>query len=139
MKFSRTLETTADPASVWAVWTDVAHWPEWDSELKDATLAGDFRLGAMGWLTPKQGPRLKFSIVQVNWGESYTYITYLPLCRLKVYRYMRQGVHQGEAPLSFTHEVSFEGFLGFFFGWLLGRQFKSVLPSVMQSVRDRAV
>lgn len=134
MTFFHTLETTASPSSVWAVWTDVARWPEWDSELQDAQLTGDFRVGAEGRLTPKRGPRLKFVIVQADWGKSYTYITQLPLCRLKVYRYMRLG----GPPLSFTHEVSFEGLLGFFFSWLLGRQFQSVLPGVMQSVRVRA-
>jgi hypothetical protein len=131
MKFSHTLKTTASPEKIWLVWTDVAHWAEWDTELQDARLDGRFGLGAIGQLTPKTGQISKFSISQFSPGQSYTFTVKLPLARLNVYRYL--SIHPDG--VYFTHEVSFRGFLGFLFGLLLGRQFRSVLPSVMANVK----
>jgi hypothetical protein len=58
----------------------------------------------------------------------------LPLCRLNVHRYLQlqpDGTY-------FTHEVSFQGLLGWLFGRLLGRQFKTVLPGIMENVKQIA-
>jgi Polyketide cyclase / dehydrase and lipid transport len=130
MKFSHTLRTNAPSEKIWQIWTDVAHWAAWDSELRDARLEGMFGLGAVGQITPKTGRISKFTISQFSPGQSYTFTVKLPLASLNVYRYLSNypdGVY-------FTHEVSFRGILGFVFGLLLGRQFRSVLPSVMENV-----
>jgi hypothetical protein len=55
----------------------------------------------------------------------------LPLCKLNVYRYLNS---QPDGTY-FTHEVSFDGVLAFGFGLLLGRQFRLVLPSVMENIK----
>jgi hypothetical protein len=131
MKFSHTLKTTAVPAKIWLVWTDVAHWSEWDTELRDALLEGAFGLGSIGQLTPKTGRVARFKVSQFNPGESYTLTVALPLASLNIRRYLKiqsDGVY-------FTHEVSFGGILAFVFGFLLGRRFRSVLPSVMANVK----
>ena len=39
----------AGPAAVWAVWTDVARWPEWDVSKEIARLDGPFEPGVSGW------------------------------------------------------------------------------------------
>ena len=118
MKFNHTLKTSASPAQIWAIWTDVEHWSRWDTELKDSQLEGTFGLNAVGKLTPKT-------------GESYTFTVQLPLCKLNVYRYLRS---QSDGTY-FTHEVSFQGLLAVVFGSLLGRQFQTVLPSVMENIK----
>jgi Polyketide cyclase / dehydrase and lipid transport len=131
MKFSHTLKTTATPAQIWLVWTDVAHWAEWDTELRDACLEGRLELGSIGQLTPKTGRLAKFKISQFSPGESYTFTIKLPLASLNVRRYLNVQADD----VYFTHEVSFRGILAFVFGFLLGRKFRSVLPSVMENVK----
>jgi hypothetical protein len=134
MKFSHTLKTSASAAKIWHIWTDVERWSQWDTELHTARLDEPFELGAIGQLTPKRGSTSRFKISQFNPGQSYTFTLKLPLCRLNVHRYLSDrtdGVY-------FTHEVSFQGLLAFIFGLLLGRQFRSVLPSVMQNVKQIA-
>jgi Polyketide cyclase / dehydrase and lipid transport len=142
MKFSHTLKTAASPAQIWAIWTDVEHWSQWDTELKDARLEGAFGLGAVGKLTPKTGQVASFEISQFTLGESYTFTLQLPLCKLNVYRYLHSRWHSlslGESnDTSFTHEVSFQGLLSPVFGLLLGRQFQTVLPSVMENIKQIA-
>lgn len=134
MKFRHTLETSASPEKIWAIWTDVEHWSIWDTELRDAHLNGPFELGAIGKLTPKRGRASTFRISQFNSGNSYTFTLRLPLCNLNVHRYLVSRVGR----TYFTHEVSFRGLLAFIFGLLLGQQFKAVLPSVMDNVKSIA-
>lgn len=131
MKFRHTLETSASPEKIWTIWTDVAHWSRWDTELRDAYLNGPFELGAVGKLTPKRGRVSTFRISQFNSGSSYTFTLRLPFCRLNVHRYLVSRADR----TYFTHEVSFRGLLTFIFGLLLGRQFQTVLPSVMDNVK----
>jgi len=129
MTFSHTLSTELSPAVIWAIWTAVDRWPTWDSELKSARLDGEFCLGATGQLTPNRGPALRFEISALELDKSYTFTTRLLLCRLHVRRFLTF-----DDELRFTHEVSFEGPLAFLFSWLLGRQFRRVLPDVMRSL-----
>jgi Polyketide cyclase / dehydrase and lipid transport len=130
MKFSHTLKTTAAPERIWAIWIDVENWSQWDTELVDADLEGAFVLGAIGRLKPKTGRVAKFEISQFNPGQSYTFALGLPLSSLQVHRYLSDRLDG----TYFTHEVSFQGLLGWLFGLLLGRKFQSVLPSVMENV-----
>jgi hypothetical protein len=58
----------------------------------------------------------------------------LPFCKLNVYRYINSRSND----TSFTHEVSFQGLLAPVFGLLLGRQFQTVLPSVMENIKQIA-
>jgi hypothetical protein len=131
MKFSHTLKTLASPERIWGIWTDVASWAVWDTELIDSQLEGAFALGAIGKLTPKKGQVSTFKISQLNPGESYTFTVGLPLCELHVHRYLRRR----SDGIDFTHEVSFEGFSAPIVSRLLGKQFKSVLPSIMENVK----
>ncbi len=138
---SCTLETTATPEAIWAAWSEVSRWHEWDSELLSAVLDGDFRLGATGRLTPKSGPTSTFVISQMNQGESYTFTTQLPLCRLHVRRFLAWRESSGslhDRTLCFTHEVSFEGLSAVVFERLLGKRFQLALPSVMQALKNIA-
>jgi Polyketide cyclase / dehydrase and lipid transport len=134
MKFAHTVETTAPPEKIWAAWTDVKRWPEWDTELASASLEGSFALGAKGKLKPKRGPAARFSISELIPGESYTFTTRLPLCELKVRRHLT--LKDGGA--CFTHEVSFVGPLSTVFANLLGRRYREALPVVMENLRNIA-
>ena len=134
MKFSHTVKTFASPERIWAIWTDVEHWSEWDTELRDSYLAGAFTLGAIGKLRPKTGRVCQFIVSQFNPDKSYTISIGLPLCKLNVHRYFSDRPDG----LYFTHEVSFTGWLSFIFGLLLGRKFRALLPKVMCNVQKIA-
>jgi hypothetical protein len=131
MKFSHTLKTSATPEKIWAIWTDVEHWAQWDTELANACLESTFALGSIGKLTPKTGQVSRFEISQLSLGESYTIAVQLPLCKLNIYRYLQS---QSDGTY-FTHEVSFQGLLAVVFGSLLGLKFQAVLPSVMANIK----
>ena len=132
MKSDHTVETIAPPEKIWAAWTAVERWPEWDTELDSASLEGSFALGTKGTVKPKRGPAARFSISELMPGEGYTFTTRLPLCELKVRRHLTRK--DGGATY-FTHEVSFVGPLSFVFGNFLGRRYREALPVVMENLR----
>ncbi len=131
MTFSHSLKTDA-PEEVWRRWLKVETWHEWDTEVKEASLEGDFKLSAKGTLTPKTGFEASFTITEFTPQQSYTFTTALPLAKLHVRRYF------SENRTTFTHEVSFTGLLAPLFGRLLGQRFQKVLPEVMANLRELA-
>lgn len=134
-RFSHTLTTAAAPEAVWSLWTDVAHWPNWDTELKHAALHGPFELGARGRLESKGAPPSTFIVTEFERGTRYTFTTELPLgSSLNVKRYLAR---EGEAT-RFTHEVWFAGPLALPLGATLGRRFKTALPGVMGRLKQLA-
>jgi len=135
MKFDHSVETTAPSEKIWCAWTDVEHWPQWDTELVSASLEGSFALGTKGRVKPKRGPAARFSISELIPGETYTFTTRLPLCGLKVRRHLTRK--DGGATY-FTRGVSFVGPLASVFGNLLGRRYREALPVVMENLREIA-
>ncbi|MEM9998143.1 MAG: polyketide cyclase [Bacteroidota bacterium] len=133
--FAHTLETTASASSVWAVWTDVASWPEWDTELESAMLDGAFREGAEGQLVPVSGPSSRFIIENMEPGQAYTLATRLPLGWLRVRRTLSQA---GADSVAFTHAVTFEGVGGWLLRGRLGPRFRQALPHAMVRLREIA-
>ena len=69
----------ADPAEVWAAWTDVARWPEWDVSKEIAQLDGPFEPGTRGWT--RKGGQLggSFTITAVDAGRGWVSECPMPL------------------------------------------------------------
>jgi uncharacterized protein YndB with AHSA1/START domain len=61
----------AGPAAVWAVWTDVARWPEWDVSKEIARLDGPFEPGASGWLKQRGNLGGPFIVTAVEPGRRW--------------------------------------------------------------------
>src|SRR5712691_2101702 len=70
--------TTASPEAIWALWSDVGRWTEWDPDLEEVTLDGGFVAGARGALTPKGLDAFPFTITRAEPGHGYTDETPLP-------------------------------------------------------------
>jgi len=61
----------AGPAAVWAVWTDVARWPEWDVSKEIARLDGPFEPGVSGWAKQRGHLGGTFTITAVAPGRRW--------------------------------------------------------------------
>lgn len=132
--FSHTLGTLAPPARIWQLWSDVPNWPRWDNVLKTAKLNGPFATGTSGMVIPDRGLRAHFTLTDVVPGQTYTIRTKLPLGSLNVKRTLTKQNGQ----TVFTHEVWFDGFSSGFFGWALGKRYRTILPDVMQRIKTLA-
>jgi hypothetical protein len=131
--FSYTVSTRSDKAHFWNVWTDVHGWPRWDTPLNAASLEGQFRSGATGTLTTKNGQRSSFKITECQSMQSYSFRTKLPGAALTIQRSITREHADGR--LEFTHRVQFSGALGRVFAALLGPGFMKQLPEVMHELQ----
>ena len=75
--------STAPAAQFFALWADMATWPEWNTDTEWVKLDGPFVQGATGTLKPKGGPKVKFAVetltatdfvdVSTLWGAKLTF------------------------------------------------------------------
>jgi hypothetical protein len=131
--FFHEVETSADPAAIWRLWTDVSTWREWDKGLKDAELEGAFAAEARGRIIPLSGPPARFDVTAYNEGTSYAFETRLPFARLEVRRSL-----VGANPTRFRHDVTFKGALGGFWASRFGPGFRKALPPTMEAIAEIA-
>ena len=47
------LETTVAPEAIWRAWTDVARWPEWNTDIDRVELAAPFAAGGTITMSPQ--------------------------------------------------------------------------------------
>jgi Polyketide cyclase / dehydrase and lipid transport len=132
--FWHTVETTASPDAIWAIWTNVQNWKTWDTGLKDASMSDNFALNAKGVITSLEGKKSKFKIVAFEKGVSYTFKTNLPLGGL----YVKRSLEVKNGVTFFTHEVWFSGLTGGIFANMFGEKFKGMLPEVMENIKKIA-
>lgn len=69
----------AEPARLWAVWTDVARWPEWDASKEIARLDGPFEPGVSGWAKQRGTLGGSFTITVVEAGRRWVSECPVPL------------------------------------------------------------
>ncbi len=130
--FSFKVPINATVVQVWQKLIDVPTWSQWDTELIEANLEGDFVVGAKGILKPKTGPKLKFYISEIVPNQSYTFNTIMPIGELVI----KRTVTVENSTVYFTDDIAFTGFLKYIFGFMLGGQFRKVLPKVMQTFKE---
>lgn len=65
------LETTASPAAVWRVWSDVDRWPDWNPDMKEARLDGPLRLGSTGMINTRSGGKHDVVVTHYEEGRSF--------------------------------------------------------------------
>ncbi|MEU6560708.1 SRPBCC family protein [Nocardia nova] len=58
--------STAAPTDFFAVWADMAAWPEWNTDTEWVRLDGPFAEGATGTLKPKGGPKVPFVVERLT-------------------------------------------------------------------------
>ena len=129
--FSFSIAVNNTTEKIWQTLIDVPTWQVWDTELKQAQLEGEFRLNAQGTLIPKTGPKLNFHISEYTEYQSYTFKIKMPLGWLVI----KRTISTANGINYFTDDIAFTGFLKYVFGFILGRQFKKVLPEVMNNFK----
>ena len=87
-----TLEAAA--AAVWAVWTDVARWPEWDVSKEIARLDGPFEPGVSGWAKQRGNLGGTFTITAVEAGRRWVSECPVPLGKV-VFDHVLEPIAKG--------------------------------------------
>ena len=65
------IETTASPAAVWRLWSDVARWPDWNTDLERAELSGPFAAGSAITMYQRRGDAIELRIAEASEPEGF--------------------------------------------------------------------
>ena len=65
------VETSASPEAVWRLWADVPRWPEWNADLAQAELEGEFREGNTIRMTSNDGDVIELRIAEAVEPERF--------------------------------------------------------------------
>jgi len=80
-----TRDTTAAPADVWRVWSDVNTWPEWNPDMRESRLDGPLRQGATGMINTHSGGKHEVVVTMVDPGRSFELeSTAMPMTRMAI-------------------------------------------------------
>lgn len=103
--FEHSVEGPASVEDVWALWSDVSRWTEWDSGLESVTLTGPFAAGSTGTMVVEgQGP-ISFVLTSVEEGVGFEDETSVPGAVLR----FSHRVEPVSGGVRVTHSVVVEG------------------------------
>jgi polyketide cyclase/dehydrase/lipid transport protein len=105
-EYEHSVETVASPAAVWALWSDIGRWTEWDTSLTGIRMDGPFEPGGTGVMTIEGQGDLEFLLTDVVPGAGFTDETVLPVATL---RFGHTMTPLPDGRLRVTHRVSIEG------------------------------
>lgn len=116
MRFDDSIDINATAATVWDVYADVEHWPDWTASVRSVTfVAGDHvAIGARARIAQPKLPKAEWEVTEVEPGRSWTWVASAPGVRTT-------AIHRVE-PLDdgstrVTQTLIQEGALG----WLIAR------------------
>ena len=128
------IKTKAAPESIWALWSDIKTWKNWDHGIEDGALDDVFREGTTGWLKPKGGPKVKFKILKAETNKVFHDRSSLPLTSLDFIHTLEK---QGEYTIV-TQRVEMTGLLTFIFAKVIGSGIKKDMPGAMAKLVEMA-
>ena len=99
------LLTSATPAALWRLYSDVSTWPRWDGAFEAVTLDGPFAEGSSGTLKLHGQEPLTFKITEVTPERGFVDETEIPGGVVR-FRHRIEPAEGGQVRL--THEVEIE-------------------------------
>lgn len=69
--YEHTVTTTASPADVWALWSNVGSWHRWDPAVEQVAIEGHFAEGAAGTIVFANGAEAPFVLEIVEPSARY--------------------------------------------------------------------
>jgi Polyketide cyclase / dehydrase and lipid transport. len=106
-EFEHTITTTAQAATIWALYSDIATWTEWDKGIAFASLEGPFVRGTRGILQPEGQGRLSFELTEIEPCQGFSDVTDIPGAGIQV-RFTHRLAPSDEGTLV-THRVAITG------------------------------
>ena len=133
--FIRSMQTTAAPDKVWAIWSDVSTWPSWNPDVVSMELSGPFAAGTAGTMATKSGGAHAVVIGQVQPGSYFTVETDpVPLTHFTFHCRVNASGDGSEI----SQEVTMSGPLAFFFRAMAGNRIAADFPGLLEGLKRAA-
>lgn len=102
--YEHSVEGPATVEGVWALWSDVSRWTEWDEGLESVTLSGPFAEGSRGTMVVKGQGAIAFTLTSVT-DSGFVDETSVPGALLR----FSHHVEPVDGGVRVTHSVVVEG------------------------------
>lgn len=129
-KATHSATVNAPSTAVWARWRDVEKWPDQDISLKSAKISGAFELGSTITLRPNGLPKIKARLAIVTPEVGFAYVGKLPLATIQ----FTHDLEPLDTGTTFTHSVSINGPLWWFYAELFGRTLERNLKARVNKI-----
>ncbi|HUK75763.1 MAG TPA: hypothetical protein VLU99_08215 [Nitrososphaerales archaeon] len=107
-EFEHSEEGNASRGALWALYSDVTTWPDWDKGIEWIRLDGEFREGASGTIKPLGQDQLPFRLTKVVVDGGFSDETEVPGAGVTVgFRHTIESLGEGRCRI--THRVSIFG------------------------------
>lgn len=104
MRYTRTDPIAARPADVWAVLTDVEHWPDWTASMREITRldSGPLRVGSTARVRQPTGRPMVWTVTELADERSFTWTASAAGIRFTGYHELTATESGVQAVLTFT-------------------------------------
>lgn len=125
-----TFDAEPAPERIWRrAYADAKAWPEWNAELRQATLDGPLALGATARIAFRTGLRLRFRVVEFEHERLFTDESRLPGARMG----HRHLVEPSASGSRLTNTIYIEGPLAPLWRRILGPAAARTLPEAQRA------
>lgn len=104
MRYTRNDTIAAQPSDVWAVLTDIEHWPDWTASMREITRldSGPLRVGSTLRVRQPAGRPLVFTVTELASERSFTWTASSGGMRSTGYHELTPSGSGVQATLTFT-------------------------------------
>jgi uncharacterized protein YndB with AHSA1/START domain len=134
-EFEHSVRAQASGERIWAIWTDVAHWPEWNPGVGRVYLEEPLTEGATGTIRAAGGPMSALRVVSVEPGKRLVTEVSQRLFRLRFEYELADS--QGEE-LIVTHRARMTGIATPLLRHTIGARLKRSIPAAVAAVAELA-
>lgn len=134
MEISESIFIDASAETVFAIYADVARWPEWDPDTRAASINGPFVSGARGRLVPGKGLPVPMLFDAVEPGRGFTVVSHVLWSTMS----FRHSLHPEGVGVLVTRGVAFHGPFAWFLRRLVGPRVRHGLPLTMRRLKSHA-
>jgi hypothetical protein len=134
MEISESIFIDASADTVFAIYADVARWPDWDPDTRAASIEGPFASGVRGHLVPGKGFPVPMLLDSVEPGRGFTVVSRVLWSTMSFGHRLRL---EGTGVLV-THGLAFKGPFAWFLRRLVGPRVRHGLPRTMRRLKSHA-
>jgi hypothetical protein len=129
------VDTTALPEAIWALFRDVEGWWSWNPGLRWAIVDGPFQTGTAGRMKPVKGPKRRFVITEMEEERSFATQAKLPGARL---HFVHRIKPLGDGHSQVTMGAAIDGPISGGYSLILGRDLAGYLPIAVKQLAAKA-
>lgn len=129
------IDTTASSSTIWALFTDVDGWKDWNAGIESIALHGPFAVGTTFTMRPPGQAELTSTLVEVNPARGFTDETIVDGVIVRVHHYF-EPLPGGKIRITYRTEAS--GAHAEEFGPLITADFPDVLMALKKLAESQS-